>query len=88
MSEDPRSGMSTAKRKRARRNSKAAQGFEKNPPRCINCTQYDAPRHGAPSKPGAKAVAFHPPFCKLGKFAVKPSSICDRWVGDSGETLE
>ncbi len=65
-----------------------AQGFELNPPRCLNCRHYGPPMHGVPSTLLTKPKAYRPRTCALGSFQVMPWSICDRWTGANGETLE
>jgi hypothetical protein len=78
--------LSTAKRKRLRRSSRAHQGFEFNPPRCMNCEHFKPPVHGVPV-PGKKKQ-YRPPSCGLGGFLVEAHSICNKWIGRDGETLE
>ena len=73
---------STRKRRKLRITARETQGYEKNPPRCASCERYRAPLHA--SLPGAVYV---PPFCRLGNFVVVPHGICDRWLGQDGETL-
>ena len=60
-----------------------AAGFELNPPRCINCNHFQPPAHAVPGK-----TQFRPSRCGSMGFSVKPHSICDRWEGQGGETLE
>ena len=74
--------MSTASLKKRRRLARAAQGFEHNPPRCINCEHYRPPVHAVPKK-----TVYREPFCNFGHFEVTPHSICDEWLGKDGETL-
>lgn len=57
--------------------------FEMNPPRCTNCSNFNPPKYGVPNKKFYRA-----PQCKLHDFEVRPHSICDSWVGISGEVLE
>lgn len=80
--------LGTAKGKRVRRKAREAQGFELNPPRCLNCEHLQAPKLGVPSGPAGKGHPFVPMACRLGNFQVKAWSICDRWTGRDGETLE
>jgi len=79
---------STAAGKRQRRAAMNRQGFELNPPRCLNCDYFSPPSHGAPAPDGRIKVAYRVMRCKLGGFEVKPSSICDKWRGRDGEELE
>lgn len=69
--------------KKLHRQRKAAVAFELNPPRCINCQNYEPPMHAVPGK-----TTYLPPRCGALSFAVKPSSICDIWTGRDGETIE
>lgn len=68
--------------------AKRAQGFERSPPRCLTCNAYVPPTHGRPTANGLPAVAYEPPRCGLGWFAVDPSSICNEWTGSDGSTLD
>lgn len=71
-----------------KKEARKAQGFEMAPARCLNCTRFDPPRHGVPPIGDRPAVPYKPPLCGIGGFEVRPSSICDEWVGKGGETLE
>lgn len=69
---------------RIRRN----MGFEMNPARCVNCNHYKPASFGTPRGIEQKQRYFRAPQCGLGGFVVKAHSICDKWVGKDGETLE
>lgn len=73
-------------RKKLRATAIKQQGFELNPPRCLNCQHFSPPVHGVNLV--NKKTSYRPPSCRLGKFAVKSSSICDKWLGTDGEKLE
>ncbi len=75
--------MSTASQKRR---MKVLQGYVKSPPRCINCRNYQPPTHAADATPLRPAIAYSPPRCALGSFAVMPHAICTSWV--DGRILE
>lgn len=75
--------MTAAKIKRYRKKAHAAFGFERNPPRCISCEHYKPPVHGVPGR-----SQHVPPRCGLGNFPVEAHSICDRWIGADGSTVE
>ena len=70
--------------KRLRKAAKQAQGYEDRPPRCLNCEHYSSPQHGTPDRKNF----YQPAICGLGGFPVRAFSICDRWVGTDGSTLE
>lgn len=75
--------MSTSDTPDRKASAKALQGFERSPARCANC------RYLKPSVPAIRGESFYEsPKCKLGDFQVKLYSVCDKWTGLSGETLE
>lgn len=73
------------KKYRARR---AAQGYEKAPPRCINCAEYVPPIHASPATSYRPALPYAAPRCSVGDFPVEPHAICDLWHSSDGSTLE
>lgn len=80
--------MSRAGGKKARSKARAAQDFELNPPRCMNCENYSPQKHGAPETEHWGKVEYERAKCRLGGFIVKTWSICNLWVGRNGEKLE
>lgn len=64
------------------RKKRKAAGFEFNPPRCVNCDHYDPPVHAV-----AGLTFYKPRECLKHGFTVETHSICDDWLGRSGETL-
>lgn len=83
----PPARLGTAKGKRVRRKARAAQGFELNPPRCLNCSHLQPPKFGVPGSPNGGGYQYTAMACKIGNFQVKAWSICDLWTGRDGETL-
>ena len=86
LSEPARLG--TARGKRLRGKARQIQGFELNPPRCVNCDHLVAPKHGTPESPHGRKQPYIAMACGLGNFQVVAWSICDRWKGRDGDELE
>lgn len=69
-----------------RRNNKRAkeeQDYDKDPPRCENCTNRAKEKAGIPGK-----RQYLPNRCKVGGFVVAIYAICDAWKGFDGSTLK
>lgn len=79
--------LGTAHGKRVRKKAKQTQGFELNPPRCVNCQHLRAPKWGLPALNGKAQHPYVAMACGLGNFQVLAHSICDKWEGKDGETL-
>lgn len=71
---------STKRVKRVRKE----QGWENQPPICLNCTEYRPTFCRIVN--GEKV--FYKGHCNLGKFRTFPHSVCDKWVGKDGTKLE
>jgi hypothetical protein len=61
---------------------KARHDYDRDPPRCANCT-FLLPRAEANG-----VTAAHGPWCNVGKFPTVAVAVCDRWQGRRGELLE
>lgn len=62
---------------------KRANNFERSIARCELCVNYSAPKcYLSNSIP-----RFTAPYCQAGGMHVRPTSICDKWQSDNGQTL-
>ncbi len=68
-------------KKQRERAQKALQGYEKNPPRCLNCIHFQQ------VQPRNAEAKYKPAMCRYGEFAVTWHGICDFWHGIDGATL-
>ena len=64
-------------RKKARKKAKEEMEFVREPPRCATCRWYNSHREGHPENP-VENQASH---CRFGHFAVLPTSVCSKWLG-------
>jgi len=77
----PPTSRSKIKLKNARNTARAArskQGYDPDPPRCMNCKRYFK---------GAPTIEVHP-FCSVQGTTVSANGVCDFWEGVHGEQLE
>jgi len=63
---------------KARKDARAEQGYEGNPPRCFNCRHCVRPD---------RSQVYESEQCALGGFRVRSFSICDKWTSKKGEGL-
>ncbi|MCK4121348.1 hypothetical protein HFK83_03045 [Ralstonia pseudosolanacearum] len=64
---------------------RAEMGFERSVPRCETCRAFKKPQVYLTKNSITGATE---PFCQVGKFSVKRTDCCDRWVHKStGERI-
>lgn len=72
---------SKAERDKARE-QRRAQGYDPNPPLCLNCKRFVKPMKRMGNFPSTA------PFCSASGLTVSSVGVCDFWIGHQGAVLE
>lgn len=66
-------------RKKMRKEAKALQRYDANPPKCLTCKSFS---------PRVSKGFIQVPYCRIGHFAASADGVCDLWAGLDGAELE